>query len=168
MNQLALKAGKLSGPSISSAEDRRLRDCKVARIDLVHPLVMTVLDRILEANNALWQFDLTRLQVAQFCVYQKDQHFDWHRDSQLEFLPRPAARTEVRKLTAILPLSHSSEYTGGNIEFRDESGVVYRSALLRTIGSVSIFPSHVLHRVTPIESGVRTCIVAWMLGPPFR
>jgi len=168
MLQFALKAGKLSGPSASSAEDSRLRDCQVAKVDLEHPLVRTILDRLTEANKAWWQFDLTRLQAAQFCVYRTDQHFGWHSDSELEILPRPAERKEVRKVTAVLLLSDSSEYTGGNLELRDEAGVVYRSALLRTIGSVTVFPSHVFHRVTPIESGMRTSIVTWMLGPPFR
>lgn len=168
MLELARKVGKVSGPTVAGDEDRRMRDCEVAKLDLTHPLVLTLLDRLAQANRAWWQFDLTRMQAAQFCVYRENQHFAWHKDSPIEFFPQPVRRPELRKLTAIALLSHSSEYSGGNLEFRDESGVVYRSALLRAVGSITLFPSHVFHRITPIESGTRMSIVAWMLGPPFR
>jgi predicted 2-oxoglutarate/Fe(II)-dependent dioxygenase YbiX len=35
-------------------------------------------------------------------------------------------------------------------------------------GTVIAFPSYVLHRVTPIESGVRKALVVWVAGPEFR
>ena len=36
------------------------------------------------------------------------------------------------------------------------------------MGTVIAFPSYVLHRVTPIESGTRKALVIWVAGPEFR
>jgi PKHD-type hydroxylase len=38
----------------------------------------------------------------------------------------------------------------------------------RERGTVIAFPSYVLHRVTPITSGVRKALVVWAMGPKFR
>ena len=35
-------------------------------------------------------------------------------------------------------------------------------------GSVLLFPSYILHRVTPIKSGVRRTLVNWISGPHFK
>ena len=35
-------------------------------------------------------------------------------------------------------------------------------------GTIIAFPSYVLHRVTPTESGVRKSLVIWVGGPEFR
>jgi PKHD-type hydroxylase len=35
-------------------------------------------------------------------------------------------------------------------------------------GSVLLFPSWILHRVTPVTKGVRKSIVVWVTGPKFR
>lgn len=147
--------------------DSVLRDCRVSRLELSHPLVTAVLKTVDEANRSWWQFDVDRAQAAQFCVYSEKGHFAWHQDSELEMLPRQSQRPR-RKLTAVLCMSHTAAYFGGNLELRDEAGVIYRNALIRSIGAITVFPSYCYHRVTPIESGVRTSLILWMLGPPFR
>jgi len=35
-------------------------------------------------------------------------------------------------------------------------------------GALIAFPSYVLHRVTPIESGTAKSLVIWVNGPQFR
>jgi PKHD-type hydroxylase len=35
-------------------------------------------------------------------------------------------------------------------------------------GMVILFPSWVIHRVTPVTKGVRKSIVVWVTGPKFR
>ena len=35
-------------------------------------------------------------------------------------------------------------------------------------GTIIAFPSYVLHRVSPTESGVRKSLVIWVSGPEFR
>lgn len=36
------------------------------------------------------------------------------------------------------------------------------------IGDAVVFPSHMLHTVSPIKSGERFALAAWVHGPPFR
>jgi PKHD-type hydroxylase len=38
----------------------------------------------------------------------------------------------------------------------------------RARGTLVAFPSYLLHRVTPITSGTRKSLVAWVSGPVFR
>jgi PKHD-type hydroxylase len=35
-------------------------------------------------------------------------------------------------------------------------------------GTVIVFPSYVLHEVTPITQGTRHSLVAWLAGDPFK
>ena len=35
-------------------------------------------------------------------------------------------------------------------------------------GTLVAFPSYVMHRVTPVTSGTRKSLVAWVAGPKFR
>lgn len=38
----------------------------------------------------------------------------------------------------------------------------------REKGIIIIFPSFILHRITPITKGTRKSIVGWVAGAPFR
>ena len=37
----------------------------------------------------------------------------------------------------------------------------------RNQGSIIIFPSFMMHQVTPITKGIRNSLVLWAYGPPF-
>jgi len=60
-----------------------------------------------------------------------------------------------------LQLSGPDDYEGGlleiqNVELEDQH---------REKGTVIVFPSSKLHRVTPVTSGKRKALVTWMEGP---
>jgi PKHD-type hydroxylase len=38
----------------------------------------------------------------------------------------------------------------------------------RKRGTLILFPSFLIHRVTPVNSGVRESMVSWISGPNFR
>jgi PKHD-type hydroxylase len=83
--------------------------------------------------------------------------YDWHYD----FGP---AKPE-RKLSISVQLSNSEDYDGGDLE------LLYGNAptkLDRTRGAFIIFPSFMLHRVTPVTRGTRWSLVAWILGKRWR
>jgi PKHD-type hydroxylase len=65
----------------------------------------------------------------------------------------------------VLQLSDPDEYEGGNLEILSsrEPTVIEKKK-----GLVSVFPSYILHRVTPVTSGVRKTLVVWTTGPKFR
>jgi PKHD-type hydroxylase len=82
-------------------------------------------------------------------------HFHWHNDYSHESVESP------RKLTVIIQLSDGNQYEGGDLEV---FGAV-TSTPPRERGRVICLPSFVPHRVTPVTSGVRRIIVAWIAGP---
>ena len=58
------------------------------------------------------------------------------------------------------------EYEGGELQFSYYSNNFTRAK--PPAGTAVIFPAWVPHRVTPIKSGIRRSLVAWMDGPLFK
>lgn len=125
-----------------------------------------VMDRVLrlvaEANRESFGFDLTDFgespQVARYGA-EREGHFDWHSDIGAG---QWAAK---RKLTIVVQLSDPAEYDGGALELRPDSNI---ASAPRQRGMAMIFPSFVLHRVTPVTAGERWSLTLWSHGPAFR
>jgi predicted 2-oxoglutarate/Fe(II)-dependent dioxygenase YbiX/alkylated DNA repair dioxygenase AlkB len=81
-------------------------------------------------------------------------HYSWHVDSG----PGPSA---TRKISLTVQLSDPYKYKGCNLEIMDHSRDCVAS---RDQGVVSLFPSYMPHRVTPIEEGERYALVIWVHG----
>ena len=64
-----------------------------------------------------------------------------------------------------LQLSTPEEYKGGKLEFNLGSNIIEAN---NEVGSLTLFPSYLLHRVTPVVSGVRRSLVLWVSGKPFK
>jgi PKHD-type hydroxylase len=83
--------------------------------------------------------------------------YNWHTD----FAPiRP-----LRKLSISIQLSRGEDYEGGDLELMYG---VEPQKLDRTRGAFIVFPSFMLHRVTPVTRGTRWSLVAWILGARWR
>tara|TARA_Y100001938_G_C8094118_1_gene437001 strand:+ start:3365 stop:3961 length:597 start_codon:yes stop_codon:yes gene_type:complete len=117
-----------------------------------------VMFKMVEANSHMWNLDVFGYYEAfQYAIYTQGSHYDWHIDT--------GPGKFVRKISASLQLSDGSEYVGGDLIIkngRDEIPVD------RTRGSLIVFPSTSLHKVTPIVSGQRESLVIWLSGPPWR
>lgn len=74
-----------------------------------------------------------------------------------------AGENSGRKLSLSIQLSPPYDYSGGQLEFQNID-----SPADRGIGSLIAFPSFIQHRVTPVDSGVRSSLVVWVHGKPFR
>jgi PKHD-type hydroxylase len=71
----------------------------------------------------------------------------------------------IRKLSVTVQLSDEDEYEGGELNlYLDEIPVVMQKAQ----GSMSAFPSFVMHEVKPVTKGTRYSLVVWVTGPQFR
>ena len=99
------------------------------------------------------------LEDFQFTVYHASEggHYDWHIDWGLAQVQR--------KLSASLQLSDPAQYEGCDLQFQ---GMRQVEAAPRDRGAVIVFPSFILHRVTPISSGTRKSLVVWASGPKFK
>jgi PKHD-type hydroxylase len=116
-----------------------------------------------QLNERWFGFDLAGfhdpLQLTRYSADQRGQ-YDWHTDRGTYINGNPP-----RKLTVVVQLSESNVYEGGDLEL-----LFGREPLRvdRTQGGLHVFPSFVLHRVTPITSGTRLSLVGWIVGPRFR
>jgi PKHD-type hydroxylase len=119
---------------------------------------------VLRINAQFFRYDLSGVVTFQYAVYDGSEggHFDWHKDYGRDY---GAAGQEPRKLSLSIQLSDGANYQGCNLEVR---GGNETDIAPRTRGAVVAFPSYVLHRVTPITSGVRKSLVVWAVGPEFK
>ncbi len=125
-----------------------------------------VMDRLIDlirtTNRDIYDFDLREfsesVQVAHYDA-SREGHFDWHSDIGGG---RIAAK---RKLTLVAQLSAPGAYAGGALEVMPSTQIITTPTAR---GTVTIFPSYMLHRVTPVTSGTRTSMTVWAHGPAFR
>lgn len=118
-----------------------------------------VRDLVVQSNNECYKYDITGIfEGLQFLEYNGEGHYHWHIDTG-------QTQASRRKLTFILQLSDPEDYEGCNIELFPYTG---EQAVSRARGNAVVFPSFWHHRVTPLTSGCRRCLVAWIQGPPFR
>lgn len=119
-----------------------------------------VSNQIMEANKALWQFNLhTIIDNIQYTEYEGNGgHYDWH----LDIGPKSINH---RKVSVVVQLSDPDDYVGGNLELHPGSNSF---AVPRAKGAVVVFPSFLLHRVTPLTSGLRRSLVLWAGGEPYK
>jgi PKHD-type hydroxylase len=118
----------------------------------------------MEANNTLWHFDLfTALDCIQYTEYYDVEggHYGWHQDIG----PGPMSK---RKVSITVQLSDSDEYEGGDLELFKGGDPSDADKAPRGKGVVFIFPSFMMHRVTPITKGTRRSFVLWVGGTHFR
>jgi PKHD-type hydroxylase len=73
----------------------------------------------------------------------------------------------TRKLTAVMLLNQpGKDFTGGDLQLFEGTNNEY--SVDQEKGKIILFPSFMIHRVTPILSGIRKSIVIWITGPKFR
>lgn len=117
-------------------------------------------NHIARANfEAGWNFNLGYLQKVQIGRYEDGGHYDWHID-----LMNPDSQNMQRKLSAVVFLTDPSEYDGGILEFKNVQDALPKQEK----GSLVVFPSFSMHRVTPVTKGKRHTAVGWMMGPAFK
>ena len=114
-------------------------------------------------NSNGWRFDLAGF-VADDMPYvmrypeSMQGHNDWHMDMG-------RAYAASRKLGFTIQLTNPDDYEGGDLEFYN---VEIGAKSMRQKGTLAIFPTYWLHRVTPVTKGTRDAVVGWVHGPSFR
>ena len=118
-----------------------------------------IADLAIKANSEMWNFDIWDFQdTLQYTSYYGDGgHYDWHVDLGVGI--------SNRKLSMVLQLSDSEDYVGGDLEMNPGGQII---SVPRERGLLCFFPSFMLHRVTPLTSGLRRSLVTWLCGNNFR
>lgn len=125
-------------------------------------LYKKLMDLSIEANQALWDFDLkTMPEGIQYTEYYASNrgHYTWHQDIGPDLLSQ-------RKVSITVQLSDTNEYEGGDLEIW--SGGDEGRKMPRGKGTVVIFPSYMMHRVTPVTKGTRKSFVLWVGGEHYK
>lgn len=117
-----------------------------------------------EANAVAFNVDIQQeMREMQFTEYETSYggKYDWHHDVNWE-----NDKNYDRKLSMVVQLSDPDTYEGGRFEFSEVQNPKYED--FKQQGSILIFPSYLLHRVTEVTKGVRYSLVSWVRGPRWR
>lgn len=160
-NSIGIDSSVVGGNDNTSVETH-IRKSKNSWIELDNETewIYHRLGNILRCMNGMyWRFNIHGFhEHLQYTVYDEEGDFyRWHLDNHM--------MTDVppRKLSMVVHLSDENDYEGGELQLND--GDIHTAANKR--GYVTVFPSFILHRVTPVTNGTRRSLVVWANGPGF-
>ena len=114
-----------------------------------------------KCNIDNWNFNLNSIiDDIQYTEYHDDGgHYTWHMDIGPQGLNH-------RKVSITIQLSDPSEYEGGELQIlaHDDNHKVME----KKKGSAVLFPSFLVHRVTPVTKGIRKSLVLWVGGDSYK
>lgn len=148
--------GKVSGKSVhKTTRNSTLRWLQLPE----HPDSLWIYKRIMSQVAAVnadnWQFRLDGFESSiQLTEYELGGHYIWHQDIG-------SGRSGLRKLSISVQLSDPATYEGGGLELHATQKPI---AMPRSRGTLVIFPSYTLHRVTAMSQGKRRALVTWIGG----
>jgi PKHD-type hydroxylase len=164
LQDFLLKDGKIASYKGQSAVVEKIRRCKTCFIPKIYdffPLYQKIFENVLKMNNQYFNFKLSEIvENIQYTEYDESYngHYDWHLDTG-------CGQNSTRKLTIVIQLSDTNEYEGGELQV--QNGEKPCRICNKEKGSMIIFPSFLLHRVTPVTKGCRRSLVLWIQGPVF-
>lgn len=116
-----------------------------------------IADAVGKANSEWFKFNLQgithSLQLLHYKASDKS-HYDWHMDVG-------PGDSSTRKISVSVPLSPRDSYEGGDLEINN---IGVPMTAIADQGAISMFPSFLMHRVSPVTKGERWVIVIWVHG----
>ena len=93
----------------------------------------------MQVNNQRYFYDIRGIfEPLQLMEYGKGDFFDWHLDFGNQ-------ASSIRKLSLTIQLTDEAAYEGGDLQFMINKDIITAP---RTKGTIIIFPSFIMHRVT--------------------
>ena len=149
---------KKDGKLLSELNEQSM-NCHVKVVHPIHGGYNRIQNEImLLVNNNITKLCIDiyqSLHSIQYGVYKQGSKYKPHTDTT------PQETLWSKKLTVVILLSDDSDYVGGKF-------LLNNNPVLAGKGSAVIFPSHMTHSVTPIESGTRKTLSTWVVGPQWR
>ena len=121
-----------------------------------------LMEKLAIEANGIWNFDIqTMPEQIQYTEYLAEDagHYTWHQDIG----PNDAS---LRKISITIQLSDAEEYEGGDLQIWKGGDSVDNCP--RGAGVAVIFPSYMMHRVTPVSKGIRKSLVLWIGGSHYK
>jgi PKHD-type hydroxylase len=144
----------------STSDEDAYRVCRTAWLEETADTAFMYgrLREVVRSVNGLYGLDAAGFaEPLNYICYQPGGHFGWHTDLGVGAM-------STRKISISVQLSEADHYAGGDLEFCPH-GVIDS---FRGIGNAIAFPAYIAHRVSPVTSGCRHALVAWIHGPRFR
>lgn len=104
---------------------------------------------VLRENIKLNGFEATKLNPYQFTEYKVGEYYNWHTDS---------SETIYTERFCSIVIQLNDTYEGGELEIKDNEIVKIK----KQTGTLCVFYSSMLHRVTPVTEGTRYSLVNWV------
>tara|TARA_Y100001938_G_C7891700_1_gene330133 strand:- start:51 stop:638 length:588 start_codon:yes stop_codon:yes gene_type:complete len=130
--------------------------------NVVDKILEKVIDCIgLTAIN-YYGVSITDIEPIQYAEYEIGMFYGWHTDSGTT-----VRQSIKRDISASLILNDKSEYTGGSLQMVLSHNISRDNVITpqdvedQEQGTLIIFPSSMIHQVTPVLSGVRKSLVLW-------
>jgi PKHD-type hydroxylase len=118
-------------------------------------------------NQTYYDYNIDGIETLQFSEYPEGAgyykpHMDWGAGQIF-------GRNDIcRKLSFTIQLSDPDSYEGGDLVLHSGHEIGQEQRVqMREFGCLTVFPSWLLHEVTPVTHGCRRSLVGWVIGPDF-
>lgn len=152
--------------SKSINEEVRTSKTTFFTLDETNRWVFERLDEVLIAiNKEYFQMNVWGYDEIQYSEYREEDSgkYDWHMDTNIG--PENVEISGgMRKLSVSLLLN--DDFEGGEFQMNLSSEKT-PSTIEMSAGTLILFPSFIMHRVTPVTKNVRKSLVLWLLGNKF-
>ena len=157
-----IHASEISGGEVNE----EIRNSKNSWIPTEHWIGGWLWYYIQNSNRQNFNYDIEDIDggTVQYTHYSTGEFYNWHQDADIDICD--SKDDYIRKLSFTLQLSDPTDYTGGEVEFLDNSDKRFFAPKQR--GTMIIFDSRIRHRVRRIKSGTRKSIVGWCMGPRWK
>ena len=158
---IAKNKGLIKGKTLKKSDIRKSHVSWLYPDDNMDWAFRRVTDIVLSLNERFFKFDLFGINEGfQFTNYKAPS------DKYGKHVDR-AMNLQVRKISVSIQLTNPKEYEGGELKLHtgdNENGIT----MDKTQGMLVMFPSYVLHEVTPVTKGERNSLVTWITGKQFK
>lgn len=119
-----------------------------------------IISHALSQNLMFRSFALPRLVFPPlFNCYDVGMTYGHHVDNSIQTIPGSGGQMMRADLSATIFLNDPDDYDGGELEIETESGL---ESIKLPAGSMIIYPTTMIHRVTPVTAGSRLASFFWI------
>jgi PKHD-type hydroxylase len=128
----------------------------------VDNILQKVIENLCNIAFTYYGVGITDVEPIQYAEYEKGMFYGWHTDSG-----KTTTQTVTRDISASLILNDKSKYTGGSLQMvlpdmiSKDNIITPQDVEDQEEGTLIVFPSSMIHRVTPVSSGIRKSLVLW-------
>ena len=146
---------KVGSSFFSNKKIRHSMNCFITQNDTkLSNILGKVTNCLVQISADVFDFPINYIEPVQYSEYTEGMYYNEHCDcaESIEY---------DRDISASVFLSPRKKYEGGNLSFRNLT-------VDEKQGSMSIFPSMMLHKVDRVKSGKRSSLVLWSRRPSMR